>query len=265
MEYFKTCKGIPVYVSDTKKGEKTVVLLHGYLETSEVWADFTSLLKPHCRTVAIDLPGNGLSGTNRDENSMEFMADVLAEVLNHSKIGCATVVGHSMGGYAALAFAEKYGGMTEKLCLFHSTPNPDSDEKKQNRDREIALIGEGKLDLILKTNIANMFADENLHRMEEAIAMISENATIAEPDGIPACLRGMKNRRDMNPFLAGFDKPLLFIFGKKDKYISGTVADGLIAKFPNAKTVILENSGHAGFLEEPENSAQSLIEFIKNG
>ncbi|MDR0384512.1 MAG: alpha/beta hydrolase [Prevotellaceae bacterium] len=265
MEYFKTCKGIPVYVSDTKKGEKNLVLLHGYLETSEVWADFTALLKPHCRTVAIDLPGNGLSGTNRDENSMEFMADVVAEVLNHAKIDRATVAGHSMGGYVALAFAEKYGGMTEKLCLFHSTPNPDSDEKKQNRDREITLINESKLDLILKVNIANMFADENLHRMDEAIAMISENAAIAEPDGIAACLRGMKSRRDMNPFLAGFDKPLLFIFGKKDKYISGDVADGLIEKFPNAKTVILENSGHAGFLEEPENSAQALIEFIKNG
>jgi pimeloyl-ACP methyl ester carboxylesterase len=265
MEYFKTCKGIPVYISDTKKGEKTVVLLHGYLETSEVWTDFVDLLKPHCRVVAIDLPGNGLSGTNDDENSMEFMADVLAEVLSHSKVDRATIVGHSMGGYAALAFAEKYGDMTEKLCLFHSTPNPDSDEKKQNRDREIAMISEDKLELILRVNIANMFADENLNRMDEVIVMISENATIADTNGIVACLKGMKNRKDMNPFLANFDKPLLFVFGKKDKYISGAVADGLIEKFPNAKTVILENSGHAGFLEEPEISAKSLIEFIKNG
>ncbi|MDR1169735.1 MAG: alpha/beta hydrolase [Prevotellaceae bacterium] len=265
MEYFKTCNGIPVYISDTKKGEKTVALLHGYLETSEVWAGFTKLLKPHFRVIAIDLPGNGLSGTQQDENSMEFMADVVAEVLNHSKVDRATITGHSMGGYVALAFAEKYGEQTEKLCLFHSTPNPDTEEKKQNRDREIALIEESKLDLILKVNIASMFAGENLKRMEEAIAMISENAAISEPEGIIACLRGMKSRRDMNPFLAGFDKPLLFIFGRKDKYISETVAAGLIEKFPNAKALILENSGHAGFLEEPEISSQKLIEFINNG
>jgi pimeloyl-ACP methyl ester carboxylesterase len=263
MEYFKTCKGIPIYISDTEKGEKTVALLHGYLETSEVWADFAKLLKPHFRVIVIDLPGNGLSGTNRDENSMEFIADVLAEVLNHSKINRATVVGHSMGGYAALAFAEKYGEQTEKLCLFHSTPNPDTEEKKQNRDREISLIEEGKLNLILKINIANMFADENLRKMEEAIAMISENATISESEGIIACLRGMKSRKDMNLFLEKFDKPLLFIFGRKDKYISETAATGLIEKFPNAETLILENSGHAGFLEEPEISSQKLIEFIK--
>jgi pimeloyl-ACP methyl ester carboxylesterase len=252
-------------VSDTKKGEKTVVLLHGYLETNEVWSDFRELLKPYLRVIAIDLPGNGLSGTNTDENSMEFMADVVADVLNYSKINTATLVGHSMGGYAALAFAEKYGDKTEKLCLFHSTPNPDTEEKKQNRDREITLIEENKLNLILQVNIDNMFADENLQRMENAIAMISENATISETSGIIACLRGMKSRKDMNTFLSGFDKPLLFIFGKKDKYITETVANGLIEKFPNAETLILENSGHAGFLEEPEICSQKLIEFINNG
>ncbi|MDR1583094.1 MAG: alpha/beta hydrolase [Prevotellaceae bacterium] len=265
MEYFKTCKGIPVYINDTKKGEKTVVLLHGYLETNEVWADFTKLLKPHFRVITIDLPGNGLSGTNTGENSMEFMADVVAEVLNHSKINKTTIAGHSMGGYVALTFAEKYDELTEKLCLFHSTPNPDTEEKKQNRDREITLIEEGKLNLILKTNITNMFAGENLQRMEEAIAMITGNATISDPEGIIACLRGMKNRKDMNSFLSRFNKPLLLIFGKKDKYIPETVASGLIEKFPNAKTLILENSGHAGFLEEPETSSLSLIKFIGNG
>jgi pimeloyl-ACP methyl ester carboxylesterase len=262
MEYFKTCKGIPVYIYDSKKGEKTLILLHGYLETNEVWADFRELLKPHFRVIAIDLPGNGLSGTY-DENSMEFMADVVAEVLNHSKINRTTVIGHSMGGYAALAFAEKYGELTEKLCLFHSTPNPDTEEKKQNRDREIALIKEDKLSLILHVNIANMFADENLQRIKESIAMISENATVSDPKGIIACLKGMKNRKDMNPFLSGFNKPLLFIFGKRDKYIAETVALGLIEKFPNADSLLLQNSGHAGFLEEPEICSQKLIEFIK--
>jgi pimeloyl-ACP methyl ester carboxylesterase len=265
MEYFKTCKGIPVYINDTKKGEKTLVLLHGYLETNEVWTDFMKLLKPHFRVIAIDLPGNGLSGTDGEENSMEFMADVLAEVLIHSGTGKATVAGHSMGGYVALAFAEKYGELTEKLCLFHSTPNPDTEEKKQNRDREIAIIEDNKLSLILNVNIANMFADENLERMEESIAMISENATISEPEGIIACLRGMKNRKDMNSFLSGFGKPLLLIFGKKDKYIPENIAVGLAEKFPGAETLMLENSGHAGFLEEPEICSQKLIEFINNG
>jgi pimeloyl-ACP methyl ester carboxylesterase len=263
MEYFKICQGIPVYISDTKKSGKTVVLLHGYLETNAVWTDFSKFLEPYFRVISVDLPGNGLSGTKATKNSMEFMADVVAEILNQANIAEATIVGHSMGGYAALAFAEKYSGLTEKLCLFHSTPNSDTEEKKQNREREIALIADGKMGVILNTSIENMFARENLQRMKETILMITENAAISEPDGIIACLRGLKTRKDMNAFLSQFDKPLLLIFGKKDKYIPENIANGMIEKFPNAKTLILENSGHAGFLEEPEICAQKLIEFIK--
>ncbi|MDR2424319.1 MAG: alpha/beta fold hydrolase [Prevotellaceae bacterium] len=262
MEYFKTCRNIPVYVSDSLNGAHTLVLLHGYLETNEVWADFASLLTNGIRIIAIDLPGHGLSGTNSNENSMEFMADVLAEVLHHAKIEKATVAGHSMGGYAALAFAEKYPEMLEKLCLFHSTPNPDTDEKKQNRDREIALIRENRLASILNINIPNMFATENRKRMDDCIVMISENATVSDTQGIIACLEGMKNRKDMNAFLAGFDKPLLLIFGKKDKYIAENVAKELVEKFPEADVLMLENSGHAGFLEEPETSANKIREFV---
>lgn len=261
MEYFKTCKNIPVYVSDTRRGEHILLLLHGYLETSEVWADFASLLPKSIRVISLDLPGHGLSGTAA-ENSMELMADVISEVLYHAKVEQATVVGHSMGGYAALALAEKYPETVEKLCLFHSTPMPDTEEKKQNRDREIALIREDRLASILNINIPNMFAAENRKRMDDSIAMITENATISTPEGIVACLEGMKNRKDMNAFLAGFDKPLLLIFGKKDKYIAEPVAREMIEQFRQADVLMLENSGHAGFLEEPEISAKKIIAFV---
>jgi pimeloyl-ACP methyl ester carboxylesterase len=262
MDCFKICGGIPVYISDTEKGESPVVLLHGYLETSAVWADFTGMLRP-LRVVAFDLPGNGLSGT-RDENTMEFIADVAADVMTACGIESATIAGHSMGGYAALAFAEKYPERAEKLCLLHSTPNPDTEEKKLNRDREIALIEESKLNAVLNVSIPNMFASSNAAKMHDAIALIAANAMISDPEGIVACLKGMKARKDMNDFLAAFDKPLLMMFGKKDNYISEETARTLTEKFPKAQVATLENSGHAGFLEEPEAAARSLVKFILN-
>lgn len=259
MEYFKICEGIPVYITDTEKGEKCIVLLHGYLETSAVWENFTDLLKSEYRVITLDLPGNGLSGTHETINSMEFMADVVSCVLKHAGVETATIVGHSMGGYAALAFAEKYDTQTEKLCLFHSTPNADTDEKKQNREREINLIKEDKLQVILNVNVKNMFAKENEKKMADTIEMIKENATISDSTGIIACLRGMMERKDMNSFLSGFKKPLLFIFGKKDNYIPESVALELIEKFPEADSILLENSGHAGFFEEPQICANKLL------
>lgn len=264
MEKFIMAQGIPVRVYDSAKGDNTVVLLHGYLETLSVWDDFAEkLVKQGYRIVSIDLPGHGLSGTHAEVNSMEFMADVLNETLDKLNINNAFIAGHSMGGYATLAFAKKYTGKTKGLCLFHSTPNPDSDEKKANRDREIELIKQNKLDSIIRISIPNMFANDNIKRFDEKIQDIEENATIAQPEGIIACLQGMKAREDMNDFLKTFDKPLLFIFGEKDNHISLEVANTLIERFPQAKNILLKKSGHIGFIEEPEESATQFTDFLQ--
>ncbi len=161
----------------------------------------------------------------------------------------------------ALAFAKKHGDALKGLCLFHSTPNPDTEEKKVNRDREIALICEDKLRLIISQAIPNIFAPNNVKRFEETIEEIKVNAEFADKDGIIACLRGMKEREDMNTLLLAYAKPLLLVFGKCDNLIGLDVAENMIDKFKNAAVLVLENSGHIGFLEEPEASTQGLLAF----
>ena len=257
-------QGIPVRVYDSEKGENTIVLLHGYLENLSVWEDFAAeLVKCGYRVVCIDLPGHGLSGSDDNVNTMEFMADVQAEVLDKLCIKTCFITGHSMGGYVALAFAKKHPEKTRALCLFHSTPNPDTDEKKENRDKEIDFINQDKLDMIINLSVSRMFANDNVKNFREKIQEIEENASIAEAQGIIACLQGMKEREDMNPFLKSFDKPLLLIFGKKDNHILTEVADILIERFPQASHVFLENSGHAGFIEEAEISLQAFTDFAQ--
>ena len=262
MEFFTSCGGIPIFVNDSQKGDKTLVLLHGYLETSNVWEGFSSLLSKHLRVISFDLPGNGLSGSRLPEHDMGFMADITAAVLDACGVHSVSIAGHSMGGYVALAFASRHFDRTERLCLFHSTPNADSDEKRADRDREIALIEAGKRNQILRPAIRRMLAVENRKRLSDSIDEMVENATIADPAGTVACLRGMKSRVDMNAFLGGFTKPLMLIFGLKDDYIPIATAEGLIAKFPTCRSLILQNSGHAGFIEEAECSAGELVEFI---
>ena len=72
MEYFAISNGIPVHILDTKKGEKTILLLHGYLETLYIYNEFIEILQKKYRVIAIDLPGHGLSGSDKEINSMEF-------------------------------------------------------------------------------------------------------------------------------------------------------------------------------------------------
>ena len=93
-----------IRVSDTRRGDRTVVLLHGYLESLDVWDEFTALLAPSLRVVALDLPGHGVSEIKGEIHTMEFLADTVHAALDTLGIERAILVGHSMGGYVALEF-----------------------------------------------------------------------------------------------------------------------------------------------------------------
>jgi pimeloyl-ACP methyl ester carboxylesterase len=264
MEQFIMAQGISLRISDSLKGENVILLLHGYLETLSVWEEFSeALIKQNFRVISLDLPGHGLSESLPDINNMDFISDVLNEVIVKQRVEQCLVVGHSMGGYVALSFAKKYHDKTKALSLFHSTPNPDTDEKKANRDREIELIKAGKIELIINTSIPKMFANENVKRFYDKICEIKENALIANINGIIACLRGMKEREDMNAFLEDFYKPILFILGSKDNHIPIETANNILSRFPQAEHIMLEHSGHAGFIEEPETAIEYFMKFTK--
>ncbi|MGL4364828.1 MAG: alpha/beta fold hydrolase [Bacteroidales bacterium] len=248
---------------DKLNNGNAIVLLHGYLETLEVWEDFAKLLSKSHFSVSIDLLGHGLSGSYSNKNSMEKMADAVHEVCTHLKLKKIILVGHSMGGYVALAFAKKYPNLSTALCLLHSTPNPDTDEKRLLRDKEIEVIRQGKKELLVYKSIPILFAKENENIAYEAIANLEMGALLADDEGTIACLEGMKSREDMTPFLSQFEKPLLMIFGAKDRYISIETANNLIRKFPQAQTLILENSGHIGFIEDADQVSESLLKFAE--
>ncbi|MDR3235120.1 MAG: alpha/beta hydrolase [Prevotellaceae bacterium] len=262
MEFFAICAGVPVHISDTKSGSKTLVLLHGYLETLSVWDDFVPLLDKDLRIIRIDLPGHGLSGAREPVTTVDFSAQAVYEALQKCGVEACTVVGHSMGGYVALSFAEQFPDAVNGLCLFHSTPHPDPETKREARDREIAFVREGKLPLIVSQSVPNMFADDNAARFKTKIEEIIEVSEIHEPDGIAACLEGMKIRPDRNGFLADFKKPLLFIFGRKDRHIPIETAEALAAKFPHADVLWLPDAGHCGFVEAPQDTAEKISRFV---
>lgn len=263
MEFFATCNGIPVHISDSKKGEKTLVLLHGYLETLYIWEDFIKILPESIRVISIDLPGHGLTGSNKEENSMAFMSDVVKSVLDLCNIETAYVVGHSMGGYVAIEAIKRHRERFTGLVLMHSGPGADSEEKKVDRDREIELIKKAKLQTIVKLGIPKMFAKENLRRMDEKITEIEEISETHDPEGIAATVRGLKNREDNLAFLKESKIPLLIFFGNDDYHIPLEKAINLQKELPEARCIFLQHSGHNGFLEEPQIVKEELLKFLE--
>lgn len=263
VEKFMMAGETALHICDSEKGEKCVVLLHGYLESLMVWEDFIPHLYKQLRVVTLDLPGHGISVVNGECHSMEYLADVVADLMASLGVERYTVVGHSMGGYVALAVAEKYGDRLDGVVLLSSTPNPDTDEKRENRRREIALVKSGKKDMLARVAPEAGFAVVNRPRMKDYIADLTEQVHLTEEEGIVALLNGMIERKDQNEMLQKSAVRQLFILGKQDGYIPMEVAEAMVARHPQAEVAWLEESGHMGFLEQPEACAEALLKFMR--
>lgn len=261
MNAFYMLNHIPVHVSDTKTEKKPLVLLHGYLETLQIWDTFNLLTEDAFRVIAPDLPGHGLTGTY-NVNTVEKQADMLFEYLERQQIGTVLLAGHSMGGYVAQSFAMRYPGKVSALVLMHAVPWPDSDEKKAARDRDIEKIRMGKLEQVAQRDVPLMYAPGNRKRLNEIIESTLVQAGIHDPAGIVASLKGMKERPSYVEFLHTLACPLVFFFGTQDSYISMERAMEMEAMYPHARVIYLHGSGHNGFVEEPHAVAETLRSLI---
>ncbi|MDI3526347.1 MAG: hypothetical protein PWR03_530 [Tenuifilum sp.] len=235
-----------------------IVLLHGYLEDLTIWDELTVELENDHTVLSIDLPGHGKSDCNMDTISMDFMADAVRAVMHYEQIDKTFLLGHSMGGYVSLAFAERYPNTLTGLCLLHSTPNADTEEKRAARMADIQLVKEGKKEQIVQSNIPRLFANQNLEKFSGEIEHIKTIARSTSDSGIIGALNGMAQRPDRNQVLAQAKYPVNMIFGKFDNLIPIEVVQLLQERHKKARTVILNNSGHMGFIEEPDNTAKAI-------
>jgi pimeloyl-ACP methyl ester carboxylesterase len=156
-------KNTKIAYTDQGKGT-AVVLLHGFYENKEMWNAFVPEFSKKHRVIAIDLLGHGKTECLGYVHSMEDQADMVHHVLHKLKIRKAVLVGHSMGGYIALAFAELYPEMVTGIALVNSTSMADSDERKLNRDRAIKAVKQN-YSVFIAMSIANLFREENREKL----------------------------------------------------------------------------------------------------
>ncbi len=237
-----------------------VVLIHGFLETSETWKDFSKALSADCLVISVDLPGHGKSDLYTEPYSMRKNAETIFHILNEEKIPKALITGHSMGGYVALAFAENYSYMMSGLCLFHSSPFADSEEKKIIRDETIKQILEGNKNIICSNHAKAVYAEDNIENFQNEILTGTEIAKSVSEEGIIASLKTMMERVDRSDILETLQVPFLYILGEKDRFIPKNITNSM--DFPKDTTFgILKNSGHMGMIEEKEKSLKLIKDF----
>jgi len=207
-------KNLNVHYSDQGTGN-CIVLIHGFLEDLSMWDRVVDSLKKTHRVICIDLLGHGKTENLGYIHRMENQADIVKFLLDKLELVKCTLIGHSMGGYVALAFADLYPDRVSALCLMNSTAMPDSTEKKKNRDRGVAAVKQNHRTFI-RIAIPLLFSEENRSIFTEEINDLTAKALSMSQQGIIAALKGMKIRKDLTYLLEQNKFPILMIIGKKD-------------------------------------------------
>jgi len=226
-----------------------------------MWNSTVANLSKRYRVIAIDLLGHGLSENLGYLHTMEQMAEAVNEVLNCLKIRKTFLVGHSMGGYVALAYSEFFPDSVKGLCLINSTTRGDSEEKKRVRDRAIKIVKNNHVSFI-RGSIPMLFRSKNRKLFRKEINEVKKEALKTSKQGIIAALEGMKIRKDREVLLYFGPFPKLMMIGDKDPVLK---LNDLIDQADGTDTEVIRFSeGHMSHIENKEEMIYELGQFIKN-
>ena len=240
-----------------QQGSGPVALfIHGFPLDSTMWADQLAALSGDRRCVAVDLRCFGRSSpVNGAPLHMERHAADLAGVLDLVSEEQADIVGLSMGGYVALAFADAYPGRVRSLALVDTKATADSPEAKAGRDAAAEkLLDEGRAAFAvamqegLLASGADVAVKARLRSMVEACPY----------ETIVGSLAGMRDRPDRTSILSGIAVPAAVVVGELDVVTPPAESEAMATALPDAELTVVPDAGHMTPIENPEVVSQAL-------
>lgn len=249
------------YRDEGRDNTRTLVLLHGFLQNLDVWSSYVLSYMNHLRVITIDLPGHGLTDTFCDVHTMDFMARIVKEVLVDAGVERCVMVGHSMGGYVALAFADKYPYALRGLGLISSHAMADSEQHRRYREEACTQVKENRANYILGF-IPSLFDDSRRAALSKEIKDLQDQCLLTTTQSIVAAQRGMAQRPSRIALLQNIDTPVLFIYGKSDPRLDIEVAVSQTLLPHHSETLLLDNVAHMAFIEERVYVKPRLLNFV---
>ncbi|MBS4057592.1 MAG: alpha/beta hydrolase [Bacteroidales bacterium] len=239
-----------------------LVLVHGFPEDHRIWEDFSRTLSTFFRVISIDLPGFGESASFGEVHSMSLMASAIKAVVDEENISRFVLAGHSMGGYAALAFADAFQEMLAGLVLFHSQATADDETAVANRNKAIIQVISDKEGFLLP--FSSSLYDASFLRSKPAVVEQIRQIALSQSDkGISADLAGMRDRSNYVGLLTQMNCPVLFILGKSDSRMPAVKILSQVGLPRHAELLLLDKVGHMGFVEAPATTRLTLQKFTE--
>ena len=227
----------------------SVMLVHGFTEDRRIWDPLLAGIENKYKWIIPDIPGSGDSPYNSSLKRISDFAEFIIAVMENEEIKELVLIGHSMGGYISLAFAEKYPEKIRALGLFHSSAYPDSEEKKESRDKNIRFIQHHDPLIFVEQSIPGLFSDSFKAEHPEEIRKLIDLYANFKRESLVQYLDAMKNRPSTTDVLVSITKPVLFIMGEEDKAVP--IKDSLeLCHLPRISYIhILTRTAHMGMIE----------------
>ena len=270
-----TIDGRRIGYDDSGGAGVPVVLLHGFPLDRAVWDEqLAALTAAGARVIRIDLRGCGESEPSDGPALMEALAGDVAGVLDALHVERAAVVGHSIGGYVALAFFRMYEERVAGLALVASHVAEDA-SRNANADpaqRELAagrddlaarLERDGTMDAAVESYLPRYFAPAVYRERPEMVERARAIMQRQNARGCAQLVRGMKERLDSHDLLEDVRVPALVLAGAQDAYLRAETLREIAAAIAGAEFVQLDGVGHLPMLEAPDETANALAAFAQ--
>ena len=249
----------PIHYRKTGAG-KPIMLIHGFGEDGRIWDKTAEQLQEEFMLIIPEVRSE--VGGLKLEVGMETYAEMMKAIADEEQLDKFIMIGHSMGGYISLAFAEKYPERLNAFGLVHSSAFADSDEKKQARLKSIAFITENGSAAFLKTSIPGLFMP-NKESNKQFIADLLQQGDQITADTLIQHLRAMIARPNRTAVLKQFPKPILFIIGEHDLAIPFAHSMQQCYLPIQSHVNIFRDTAHMSMLEEREKFLNVLTGFLR--
>lgn len=242
--------------------QRALLLIHGYPFDHTLWDGVIAAIGEGFEVFAPDLRGFGGQPTGADEPALERMADDMKDLLDRRSIARAVVAGMSMGGYVALAFAERYPDRVAGLTLVSSQAAADTEEARANRRAMIQRVRREGPHVAADAISPKVFSPRNAGR-EELARYPKDGAAKAGAEGIAWALEAMARRPDRTGVLKALTVPVSIVHGLEDQLIPPDRARQLASLPRDAHYVEIPGAGHGTPLEAPAEVAIALKQLVQ--
>lgn len=255
-------KDIQVAYNIIGKGN-TLVFIHGFCENSSMWNPLIDKLENQFQLIFIDLPGYGSSSSTQELLSITWMAEMVKAVLDEEQINSCIMMGHSLGGYVSIHFAEMYPNILKGIGFINSHVYADDTDKKNNRDKSIQFIEKHTAKLFIRELFNNLFTESYKKTNPEIVKNLIQDAQVNIQDRtIINTLIAMRDRQDKSSILKQINCPALFIIGKEDQTIPLNMSLDQSYLANVNQVYIRENMAHMSIFEDTDFSIEAIEKFV---